>query len=100
MISSNHSRAHRDSPKRSHSLMLAAMAVSFLFAANPLRADEVTKWNEVGTTASLDSGLCGPAGIPLFESRVDVPNSERLREVDGSCRGERGRRGGVSPACA
>ena len=70
MISSNDSGAYRHSLKPSRSLVLAGTAVRLLSAVNPLRADEVSKWNEVATKASLDSGLCGPAGIPLFESRV------------------------------
>jgi len=70
MISRNDSGTYRNSLRPSRSLVLAATAISLLSAVNPLRADEVTKWNEVATKASLDSGLCGPAGIPLFESRV------------------------------
>jgi hypothetical protein len=55
------------SPNRSRSLVLAVIAVSFISMANPLRADEVTRWNEVATKAGSDSGV---TGIPIFEARV------------------------------
>src|SRR5882724_1405879 len=67
MISRNDSGTYGGSPKRRLSLALAVIAVGFASAANPLRADEVTKWNEVATKAGSDSGL---TGIPIFESRV------------------------------
>jgi hypothetical protein len=66
----NESSCYRDSHRRSRSLVLAAMAISLLTAANSLGADEVTKWNEVATRASYDSGLGRLTGIPLFEARV------------------------------
>jgi hypothetical protein len=66
MISTNDSGLYERS-RRSRSFLLAVVAVSFISAANPLRADEVTKWNEIATTASFNSGL---PGIPMFESRV------------------------------
>ena len=62
-----HSRPNHHSSKGARALVLAAIAVSFVAAANPLRADEVTKWNEIATKASYDSGL---PGIPMFEARV------------------------------
>src|SRR5689334_12192893 len=62
MISTNdHSRKH------SRWLLPAMIAATFLPAALPLRADEVTKWNEIATKASFNSGL---PGVPLFEARV------------------------------
>ena len=66
----NESSCYRDSHIPSRSLVLAAMAISFLTAANSFGADEVTKWNEVATRASYDSGLGRLTGIPLFEARV------------------------------
>ena len=67
MILRNGSRSYDHSPRYSRSLLLAMTAVTFLSAALPLRADEVTKWNEIATTASFNSGL---PGVPLFEARV------------------------------
>jgi hypothetical protein len=53
------------SPKLSP--MCAVFAVCFASAANPLLADEVTKWNEVATKAAYDSGI---TGIPILEARI------------------------------
>src|SRR5437868_12252664 len=62
-----HSRPYDASSTLGRPLVLAAVAVRFLAASNPLPADEVTKWNEIATKASFDSGL---PGIPMFEARV------------------------------
>src|SRR5260221_3057469 len=47
--------------------VLMAFTLWFASTAKPLMADEVLKWNEVGTKAASDSGV---SGIPLFEARV------------------------------
>jgi hypothetical protein len=52
---------------RNLSSVVAVFAVCFASTANPLRADEVIKWNEVATKAASDSGV---TGIPLFEARI------------------------------
>src|SRR6266851_3016008 len=58
--------------------VLMAFTLWFASTANPLRADEVLKWNEVATKAAFDSGV---SGIPLFEARVYAITFAAIHDV-------------------
>src|SRR4051794_32869389 len=45
-----------------------AFSLLFLIAANPLAADEVTKWSEVANRLCLNSGMAD--GHPLLQTRI------------------------------
>jgi len=45
-----------------------ALSLLFLIAANPLAADEITKWSEVANRLCLNSGMAD--GHPLLQTRI------------------------------